>query len=749
MVIRDIVNREAVNITNCEQEPIHIPGSIQPHGFLLGITAGTMIIEFCSGNLYSLSGFQPAQFLGSPLSFFWGEEQADKFKQYASGLIAGTTQPFVAVVKEVMYNTTVHFSDSVIILEGEAFPDGSLSLPDLYNQTQKFVSFLQNTHGVQPLCQNIAQETRMITGYDRVMVYRFDEQYNGEVFAESKREELPAFLGHHYPHSDIPAQARDLYLRNLLRMIPDVAYTPVPLYTVDDGRPEKTLDLSHSILRSVSPIHIQYLKNIGIQATLTISLVLEGRLWGLIACHHYSPKWISHYIRLSAQLQAHFLTSQIRVQETAEEYQRSQEIEKDLNSLLDTLTKKEDFFSACNTINLLSGFIGAGGTVIMKDKLLYLNGKVPGSKEVKKLHQWLFEHLQQDRWYTSQLSTHYPDAASFADLGAGILFHALGKDDNCIIWFRPELVKGIEWAGNPSEAVLKDSSSGRLSPRTSFELWKEEVKGQSLPWQTAELQAATSFAFTLQKQIHMHALQALTTELQITNDELENFNWIGAHDLNEPLRKIRTYASMILSKELSAEPDDIIKSANRIQAAANRMHKLIHDLLEYSAIRNGEKVFTRVDLNAILPEVLEKTRELADQKKAVLTAAKLPVLELIEEQVRELFMQLLKNAFQFSKEDELPRICITYQKVKRSRNKKTGIKKLYHKISIRDNGQGFDPAYRKKIFRVFQRLDHPPQQGSTGIGLSLCKKIMDNHNGFIRTNSEAGQGATFMLYFPG
>ena len=185
----------------------------------------------------------------------------------------------------------------------------------------------------------------MITGYDRVMVYRFDEQYNGEVFAESKTEALPAFLGHHYPHSDIPAQARELYLRNLLRMIPDVAYTPVPLYTLDDGRPEKTLDMSHSVLRSVSPIHIQYLKNMGIQATLTISLVLEGRLWGLIACHHYSPKWTPHYIRLSAQLQAHFLTSQIRVQETAEEYQRSQAIEKDLNSLLGTLTKKEDFFS--------------------------------------------------------------------------------------------------------------------------------------------------------------------------------------------------------------------------------------------------------------------------------------------------------------------------------------------------------------------------------------------------------------------
>ncbi|MBE7172917.1 MAG: GAF domain-containing protein [Williamsia sp.] len=749
MAIRDIVNREAVNVTNCEHEPIHIPGSIQPHGFLIGVTTKEFIVEFCSGNLFALSGLQPVQLLRSPLALFWGQEYAERFKRYIDEFITGTTQPFVAVVKDVLYNTTVHFSGHIIMLEMEAFPDGSLSTADLYNQTQKFVSLLKNTYGVQQLCQNITQEIRMITGYDRVMVYRFDDRYNGEVFAESKKEELPAFFGHHYPHSDIPSQARELYLRNLLRMIPDVDYVPVPIFTVDDGEPEKTLDMSHSILRSVSPIHIRYLKNMDVQATLTISLVLDGRLWGLIACHHYSPKLIPHYIRLSAQLQAHFLTSQIRVQETAEEYRRAQAIENDLSRLLILLSSEQNFFSVCHTVDLLSSFIGTGGTVIMNNNFICSNGNVPNSKEIRKLHNWLFGHLQQEYWYTSQLSAHYPDAASFTDLGAGILFHSLGREDSCIIWFRPEVVKDIEWAGNPTEAVAKDTSSGRLSPRTSFELWKEEVKGQSLSWHATELQAATSFAFALQKQIHMHDLQALTRDLQIANEELEDFHWIGAHDLNEPLRKIRMYASMILSKQLPTDSPSIFKSVDRIQNSAARMYHLIQDLLDYSAVRNSEKVFTPVDLNTVLSEVLKQTQELAEQKKALIKIEKLPILKLIGAQARELFLQMIKNAFYFSKEGENPLIQVTYQKVKRKQASKTGHKKLYHKISIQDNGLGFDPVYRKKIFRVFQRLNNTSSHNGTGIGLALCKKIMDNHDGFIRTDSKAGHGATFMLYFPG
>ncbi len=748
MSIRDIVNREVVNITNCEHEPIHIPGSIQPHGFLLAVQKGSWEMAFCSGNVSQFTPYGPAQLLGKMLSVLMGSQQAGRFAQYIAGFVAGTTQPFVTDLEGTPYNTTIHFSGELVILELEPFPDGSLSLPNLYSQTQKFVSFLQNAQGVQQLSQKIAEETREITGYDRVMIYRFDEHYNGEVFAESKREDIPAFLGHHYPHTDIPAQARELYLRNLLRMIVDVHYEPVPIFTKDDGNAGKTLDLSHSVLRSVSPIHLQYLKNMSVDATLTISLVLEGRLWGMITCHHHSPKLLPHYTRLAAQLQAHFLTSQIRVQETAQDYQRTQEIEKDLNMLLKTLAAKEDFLLTCRTTRELSGFIGAGGTVIIKDKTVCSNGNVPDKKEVRKLHRWLLKNIGQDWWQTSRLSAHYPDAAAFIDRGAGLLYHSLGKGGDCIIWFRPEVVKAIEWAGNPSEAVVKDLSSGRLSPRTSFELWKEEVKGQSLPWHIAELQAATSFAYSLQKQIHLYYLRSFTKKLQTANAELENFNWIGAHDLNEPLRKIRIFASMLLNKPADEVPSDVLNSAVRIQAAANRMQTLIDDLLDYSAIRNEEKTFVEADLNLLLKEVLDELAETIAREQARISVAPLPVLKIIGPQVRELFIQLLTNALKFSRKDEPPQISITYKRVMRGGRHKNAAKRLYHRISVEDDGQGFDPVYRSKIFKVFQRLHPNAENKGTGIGLAISKKIMENHKGLIRARSQENAGATFFLYFP-
>lgn len=746
--MRDIMNRDVVSISDCEHEPIHIPGSIQPHGFLLGVTASGLIIEFCSGNTVSFSGYQPSQLLGKHLSFFLGVDQLSVFEQYLDRYVPNAAQPFVCVIEGISFNTTVHFSDAIIILEMEPFPDGSLSLPDLYSQTQKFVSLLQHAQGIQQLCGHIAEETRVITGYDRVMIYRFDEHYNGEIFAESKKADLPSFLGHHYPHTDIPSQARELYMRNLLRIIADVQYTPVPIFVRDEGIMDKSLDLSFSILRSVSPIHIQYLKNMGVQATLTISLVLEGRLWGLIACHHYSPKLLPHYTRLSAQLQAHFLTSQIRVQETAEAYAHAQVSEKKLNKLLQVLTAKEDFLITCSNVDLLHTFINAGGTVIVKDKTICSSGIVPDNKEVKQLYKWLLTATDQDWWHTSRLSDMYPDAAAFIDKGAGILYHSLGKNGDCIIWFRPEVVKAVEWAGNPSEAVIKDRSNGRLSPRTSFELWKEEVKGQSLPWRNSELDVATAFAYALQKQIHLYYLRSFTRKLQAANAELENFNWIGAHDLNEPLRKIKLFSSMILTKQPDEIPADVYKSIGRIHASGNRMQALINDLLTYSGLRNSEKILTSVDLNNLMKEVLTDIREAVVLKNAIITVDPLPVLRLIHVQIKELFMQLVMNALKFSKKDEPPRILITYQRVKRRRNRKTNLVKIYHKISIRDNGQGFDPAYKSKIFMIFQRLHTNIENKGTGIGLAISKKIMDNHNGFIRTASKEGEGATFMLYFP-
>lgn len=324
MQIKDIVNRDLVNLKNCENEPIHIPGSIQPHGFLLAVNQQSFAIKFCSQNIADYIEIQPQDLLGKTFTDIFGEADQKKLIRYiADGLDSAT--PFVLDFRNTKYNVSAHFSNELLILEADPFPDGALDLPNLYRQTGRFVAHMEGSKYLNELCDDIAKETRLITGYDRVMIYRFDEDYNGEVIAESKREDLNSFAGQKYPHTDIPAQARLLYIKNQLRMISDVNYEPVPLLTQNDGTniQNDSLDLSVSILRSVSPIHIEYLKNMGVGATLTISLLLNNKLWGLIACHHYSPKILPHFVRLSALLQGHFLTSQISVREIAEDFENA------------------------------------------------------------------------------------------------------------------------------------------------------------------------------------------------------------------------------------------------------------------------------------------------------------------------------------------------------------------------------------------------------------------------------------------
>lgn len=289
------------------------------------------------------------------------------------------------------------------------------------------------------------------------MIYRFDEDYSGEVFAESKAENVESFLGLHYPQSDIPVQARELYLKNSLRLIVNVNYSPVPIYTIDDTS-NKKLDLSLSTLRSVSPMHIQYLQNMGVSATLTVSLIQDNRLWGLIACNHYSPKYISNNTRTAAQWQGQFLTSQISVRQLAEEYDVAKKVNKALDELLKVVFSESTIpFEKMVRQQELLTLTNAASVIIVIDDEVYSYGNVPPKNEIKKLANWLHTYNSQSGFGTSNLSTVYPDAIKFCDSVSGIIFHSLGSGlNNCIIWCRPEALQEVNWGGNPQKAIIRD-----------------------------------------------------------------------------------------------------------------------------------------------------------------------------------------------------------------------------------------------------------------------------------------------------
>lgn len=753
MNLRDIVNRERVNLTNCESEPIHIPGAIQPHGMLLGLSPEPEFrILYCSANAAEFTGTAYADLLGKTLEAAFGAEEHLRLRAYLGSEDFRTGNPVSLQLGETPYSCTVHASEEILVVEAEPFPDGFRNLPDLYLQTRRFVASMEQTQTLAELCQRVAIETRAITGYDRVMIYRFDKDYNGEVIAEAVREDLEPFLNLHYPHTDIPAQARELYLRNLLRMIVDVNYVPVPIYTIDE-RIDATLDLSQSVLRSVSPIHIEYLNNMGVGATMSVSLVHNKQLWGLIACHHYGPLNVRHYTRLSAQLQGHFLTSQIGVRETTEAFEAGKLVAAALEDVMPAVAGlQEGALTELLARPELLRLANADAVVLQFNGRLYSQGPIPQALDVRVLGAILQAHANRGSLVTEQLGKleeSLPE--SLGDQFSGAVYHSLvGEGDDFILWLRRDHPEEILWAGDPTKAMLKDEKG--LSPRKSFEQWKGLKSGSSRPWTHAELAATSNFAYALQKALSIIVLAAeeqryrlLSEQLQQANSELENINWISTHDLQEPLRKIQVFSSRLRGKlkEQSVSPL-IMHDVERMNDAATRMQTLVNDIHSYSKFNHQELVLVPVKLDMVLDEVLLDLPEEISEGRLQLLRQPLPEVMGEPFLLRQLFTNLLRNALKFRKENAAAEMRVECA-VDTAPDLSEG---AFYRVSFIDTGIGFSNEFAEAIFGIFKRLHSQAEYRGTGIGLAICRKIMQRHNGMITAEGEEGVGARFHLFFP-
>ncbi|HOY04449.1 MAG TPA: GAF domain-containing protein [Saprospiraceae bacterium] len=749
--IRDIVNREIVNLENCEHEPIHIPGSIQQHGFLLGIKTTDehlFIIDYCSENCIDYLPFTYDFLLGKSIADVFGPEMENVLLDYQKDSGTGGNRFVTLEYADRSFYCSLHKSAGILVLEGELVSSTSDHYEAVQQQTQQLLSYMQQSQTLQQLCQLVAADTRKITGYDRVMIYRFDDHYNGEVFAESLRNDLEPFLGLHYPHTDIPVQARQLYIKNLLRIISDVHYSPSPIYTVNDS-PDKNLDLSMATLRSTSPIHIQYLINMGVSATLTISLVHKNRLWGLIACHHYSPKNISPDIRLAAQLQGHFITSQIEIRENNEQYENSAHANSALQQMLARpFALVAESFAEIVQIPELLQLCNAHGVAILFRGAVYRGGITPSVEAIVELAAWLATSSNGKPLHSASIQTLFPQFETACETTAGLLYHPLHHDRDCIIWFRQETITQVNWAGNPAKSIEKDQNG--LSPRKSFALWQETVKCHSKKWLPYELETASIFSQHMQR--HRSAIllseeerkyRLLSEVLNETNQELENLNWISTHDLQEPLRKIQMFASRILTKHNLDIKDEVLQSVERINSSAEKMRALIKDILLYNKLRNSETFFEQVNLQQIVRGVLEDYSEMIVEKNAKIHLGELPELKGITFMLRQLFVNLIHNALKFSLSDTAPEIDIYAEADSRLPDQEG----LFKVVVVKDNGIGFEQKYAESIFAIFKRLHAANDFPGSGIGLSLSRKVMQMHGGDIIAEGMPGEGAVFRLYF--
>jgi chemotaxis family two-component system sensor kinase Cph1 len=484
-----------VDLDNCASEPIHVPGAIQPHGVLIAVTEPELVVAVVSANVADWFGVAPSDAVGLSLDELIGDDGravVDRVRtmewdqRFDEVRLAHDGRPLIA---------TLYRSGPYLVIEIER--DEADETPSAMIVREAAMA-LQTSRSVLDVADAAARWVRSLSGFDRVMVYRFDADWNGEVIAERKRDDLNTFLGLHYPASDIPAQARELYRRNWLRLIPDIGYAAVRLVPPVAHDTAQPLDLSNSTLRSVSPIHVEYLTNMGVGASMSVSIVINGQLWGLIACHHYSG---AHHVSVPARNAAEFLAQLIsqRIAETLEADFRSTTIV--LSAIADHVAHAFATAGPADIARVLReheadvlALAGATGLVLRAAGTTVRLGIAPADEVVDRIiESWPAgdEVLQ-----TNRLGTLCPAAAERPEIASGALAFALMNDrSELIAWFRSELVQAVDWGGDPHNAKLAATEGDhvRLSPRKSFDLWRETICGRAAPWDDSARQAAQRF----------------------------------------------------------------------------------------------------------------------------------------------------------------------------------------------------------------------------------------------------------------
>jgi two-component system, chemotaxis family, sensor kinase Cph1 len=476
----------SIDLISCDREPIHIPGSVQPHGFMLVAGCHDLRVHHVAGDV---EGRLSTVWDGQPLSALITAALAGKIGALlATGAAGGLMGQIQGPTGELL-DVSAHRSGANVIVELEPAPADPRPTSTVLDGLAEAASRFELSASLTALCNRAAIEFRDLTGFDRVMIYRFLDDGAGRVVAESRRDDLHSFLNQHFPASDIPRQARALYIRNLIRVIPDVSYQPAPLRP--DWIEPAPLDMADSSLRSVSPIHLQYLVNMDVRASASISIVKDGALWGLIACHHASPRLLSYEVRAACRAVAGSLARQIKAKEEAEAYRqriRLRNFEDDIIALLSRQGSLEEALT--HHLNDIRRMMGSDGVAVVRGAELVLNGICPGEDDIRGLTGWLLARGAGPIFATDQLSALYPAAVEFQRAGGGVLAVTLTVDDPwLLLWFNAEQVETVNWAGNPHKSENNDPAL-TLTPRASFEIWAETVRGRARAWTLPELDAA-------------------------------------------------------------------------------------------------------------------------------------------------------------------------------------------------------------------------------------------------------------------
>jgi light-regulated signal transduction histidine kinase (bacteriophytochrome)/CheY-like chemotaxis protein len=758
-----------LDLITCDSEPIHIPGAIQPHGFLIAFDANDKHITHVSANVETLLGMAPSGLLGRSFEEFLqnsstSECEIGAFAEVHEGRPTyQSTWQFKSA--SAPWDAIAHRHAGQIFAEFEpARKLPATRVDELYRNLQGSLVGLEYAVTIREMADVATARVRQLSGFDRVMLYRFDKEWNGEVIAENRRDDLEPFVGLHYPASDIPRQARELYTKNWLRFITDRDYTPSPLVAAPRATAQP-LDLSFAVLRSVSPIHLEYLRNMGVHASMSISLLHQGKLWGLIACHHYSPRYVPFDLRKACELLGHFMSLQITQAEVKEAEGERFRMAECSRALIESIDREEDLAKSLveGTPNLLE-FIPSAGAALVSDANISRVGQTPNEPEIRQLAVWLSQKGN-EIYATDELGREF-GTALLTSVAAGVLAINLGHNRlHQILWFRPERIRTVNWAGDLRKQLDNSSPTERLTPRGSFSLWRETVKGQSDPWTSDEFNAAIAFRDSIVRLMLQRAelLAVANDDLRLTNRErekllaaernarmeLERLNRLKdefvatlSHELRTPLNAILGWTQLLQMGE--ASDLDLAEGLQVIERNAQAQAKMIEDLLEISRIISGRLT---LDLQAVnLSEIVEDALEslsVAAAGKQIRIEKLIDPLKGVDatgdpNRLRQVIWNLLSNSIKFTPQGG--RIQIVVEKVD-----------SHVEITVADTGIGIKNEFLPLIFERYRQADASisRQYGGLGLGLAIVRNLVELHGGHISVDSPGENlGATFTVSLP-
>ncbi|MBN2871222.1 MAG: GAF domain-containing protein [Campylobacterales bacterium] len=731
------MNTDNTDLDQCAQEPIHIPSAIQPHGFFLAVDPESERIIAASDNLDCFSPFSAQTILGKLL--------AAVFPDLSTWVQTSGATPLPALFTlskksgSGRFVVTLHRTHHYLTLEGEpAAPEDES--PDHFAQSLiEEVIGLSAASSVEELCSLGARSIQRLSGFGRVMAYRFEEDFHGCVVAEAKSAQMDTYLHHHFPASDIPAQARELYRRNWIRYIADASYTPVALVSI---APEP-VDMSDSHLRSVSPIHLEYLRNMDVASSMSLSIVINGELWGLFACHHISPtrlpaitrRYCENFIRVFNVLLQDKLNADV-----SHRFFR-------LKNHHDTL--KEAFQTLCDPSGLLSAFQALGeswlhaldsdGVCMILEQETSSFGTVPSEVEIRTLSA-MIDPLHTDGIYcSSSLAVDFP-ALRLSEPLTGAISLLVSDSPRCeILWFRQEWVRELTWAGNPDKTLQSDAAL-RISPRKSFEAFTVLQKGKSRPWTPSHLQILPlykDFGPIIQLYTARQAMQR-QDQLLIQQAKMAMMGEMidaVAHQWSQPLNSL----SLLISG-LSYHADngriDVQQLQNIQQQGMDKIYFMVDTL---DAFRN----FFKSDQTVRSFSITQSIREVAD---LFMPQFKLLGVELIIDddpaliigpanEFKQIILSLLANANDALRDRKIPDpriIC----RIERRPAELT--------LLISDNAGGIEESYLQKVFAPH----FSTKEYGSGSGLYLARLIVEEHFGGTITVRNDEAGACFTLTFP-